>query len=454
MLQAGVSRTDITPFHGVELTGWGYYIERRWTSIRDRLQASALAITDGQRAAIVVVLDLMVIDTPFTTRTRHRIRAATGVDDDSILLCCSHTHNAPAAGGLLGAGACDPFYEDWASRQAVTAAVLAWTQRQPATIRSATTTVDSLTFNRTRVGGVVDPTLTLAAIEHRSGAPMAVLANFAAHPTVGTELNPWAVSRDVPGELTDHLEQAFPGAVAMHLQGACGDVNFHRSFTDPDRRHEPAKVLADAALKALECSRPSDKDQVATVRRDVSLPTRRWTEEELLGDRNEALRRLRHEDFTGWREGFGRAMTNRPDDMVRRHAGDEAKAVRAMCRFHLEWTDKMLADFGQRPEVLSTEVQGMRLGNLHIVANASECFAPFALDVRRRDGADALMVACYANGRIGYLPDTHDIAARSYAAYQSPKYCDQFPFTEDAGPIMCDAMVSALNSFDRAEACR
>ena len=44
------------------------------------------------------------------------------------------------------------------------------------------------------------------------------------------------------------------------------------------------------------------------------------------------------------------------------------------------------------------------------------------------------MLACYANGRIGYLPDEHDIAARSYAGYQSPKYCDQFPFTPESGP--------------------
>jgi neutral ceramidase len=54
------------------------------------------------------------------------------------------------------------------------------------------------------------------------------------------------------------------------------------------------------------------------------------------------------------------------------------------------------------------------------------------------------MLACYANGRIGYLPDAHDIAARSYAGYQSPKYCNQFPFTPASGPAMCDAMVATV----------
>ena len=444
MLKAGVARVDLTPFHGVELTGWGYYIERRWRTVRDALHATALAADDGGRAVVVVALDLMVIDSGFTARTRERIRQATGVPDEAILLTCSHSHNAPSTGGLLGAGACDPFYEDWASRQAATAAVLAWECREPAVIRTGATQVDTLTFNRTRTAGVVDPTLSVACLQRPSGESMAVLVNFGAHPTVGTELNPWAVSRDVPGEVCDHLEQALPGAIAMYLQGACGDVNFHRAFTDPQRRHEPAQTLADAALHALARGTACAQSVVAAARRAVSLPTRRWTHDEILRDRQEAQRRLRDEDWAGWREGFGRAMTNRPDDMVRRHGGDEAKAVRSMCRFHLEWTDAMLADLDERPQTLATEAQALRIGDLYLVANASEFFSPFALDVRHRSDCPTLMVACYANGRIGYLTDAHEIAAKSYAGYQSPKYCNQFPYTEASGPVMCDAMVGAL----------
>ena len=116
-----------------------------------------------------------------------------------------------------------------------------------------------------------------------------------------------------------------------------------------------------------------------------------------------------------------------------------------MCRFNLEWTGRMLVDVETRPETLATEVQAIKLGDLTIVANSSEFFSPFALDVRHRAGVSELMIACYANGRIGYLPDAHDIDARSYAGFQSPKYCNQFPFTADSGPTMCDAMIRAVN---------
>jgi len=93
---------------------------------------------------------------------------------------------------------------------------------------------------------------------------------------------------------------------------------------------------------------------------------------------------------------------------------------------------------------LRTEVQALRIGDTYVVANGSEFFSPFALEIRERAKVPQLMFACYANGRIGYLPDAHDIAARSYAGYQSPKYCNQFPFTPASGAAMCEAMLAVI----------
>jgi hypothetical protein len=445
-LIAGIARTSLTPFWGVELTGWGYYIQRRWQTIRDPLHATAVAVSDGQCSVMIITLDLMLIDTTFTNRTRKIIATATGMDAASILITCSHSHNAPAAGGLLGVGQCDSVYEDWASRQAATAGILAWQSRQPVRLCSGTTVIDELSYNRTRSGGKIDPTLTVARLERSDGSPLAVLVNFAAHPTVLTELCPFAVSRDVPGQVCDRIQQALTGATVMYLQGACGDVNFHPEYSTQESWHLPGQRLAVAALESLRGRHLESKNQtVSFSQRQVLLPTRRWTETEIMQDRLEAQRRLACSDFGGWREGFGRVMTNRPDDMIRRHGGSEEKAVRAMCRFHIEWTDLMLKDYQQRPEHLETEVQAIRIGGLYLVANSSEFFAPLALDLRQRSTIESLMIACYANGRIGYLPDEHDIIARSYAGFQSPKYCNQFPFTPESGPAMVKAMLQSIS---------
>src|SRR5690606_34124082 len=197
----------------------------------------------------IVSLDLMVIGAEFTAAVRRMAAEATGLPADNILVCCTHTHNAPATQGLLGVGEVDPFYEQWAARQAATALIQAWRSREAATFSAASTRVEDLTFNRTRENGPVDPHLTALRIDRADGSPLAVMVGFQAHPTVTTVLRPRAVSRDVPGEVCDHLEQALPGCTALYLQGACGDVNFHHAYSENEQiAQEPARRLAEATL--------------------------------------------------------------------------------------------------------------------------------------------------------------------------------------------------------------
>ena len=102
MLKAGAHRVIINPQPGVELTGWGYYIERQWQSIHDDLFATAVAVEGDQASAIVISVDLMMIDERFTNSVRRQVAAATDVPAEAIMLTATHTHNAPATGGLLG----------------------------------------------------------------------------------------------------------------------------------------------------------------------------------------------------------------------------------------------------------------------------------------------------------------------------------------------------------------
>ncbi|GAB5441282.1 MAG: hypothetical protein Fues2KO_16310 [Fuerstiella sp.] len=455
MLQAAVAQRVINPPPGVELTGWGYYLERTWNDIRDDLQATALAVSNADRTIVLISLDLMVIDRAFTDRVRagicsqYRNTAGAGprsLEADDIMVCCTHTHNAPAAGGLLGVGACDPDYEGFAADRAVEAALEALGNVRAVRVRCASGHIDGLTFNRTREGGVVDNSITSLLLEEEDGRPVAVVVNHAAHPTITTECFPFSVSRDLPGMVCRQLEQHFAGTTALYLQGACGDTNFHPKFKDPNLHHEPVDRIANFVQQQLKAAEVGEDNTVRSFSTTAQLPTRRWTLDEIQSDRTEAERRLRQNDFADWEDTIGRSMTNRPADMVARHGNNVEKAVRAMCRFQIEWTDLMLQDYQQRPEFLNTEVQALRVGPLTIVSNGSEFFAPFARQLRAAIADRHLMIACYANERIGYLPDAHDIAAGSYAAWQSPKYCNQFPFTDQSGDVMTEAMRQAAHA--------
>ena len=443
--QAGVARTCLNPWWGIELTGWGYYLQRTWLNVHDSLHATALVIENDNSLIAIVSLDLMVISDQFTHLVRDRSSRITGISPDNILICCTHTHNAPASGGLLGVGEVDASYEEWAAKQASTAVVCAWRTRTAAAFRVGQCDIPNLTFNRTRDDGPVDPTLTVLRADRGDGSPLAVLVGFQGHPTVTTVLRPHAVSRDVPGEVCDRIEDQLPGCTALYVQGACGDVNFLRSFSDPQRAHKPAERIAHAALQALEDSETLNATDVRAASEIISLPTRRWTREEIDADRVEAEQRLRNGDTGGWRDSIGRVMANRPDDMVARHGGNEWKAVEAMCRFNMQWTDRILSDLTDRPESLKTEIQALKIGSFVVVSNASEFFTTLALQVREQVDTPYLVLACYANGRIGYVPDEHDVQRRTYAAYQSPKYCNQFPFTETSGLVMAEAMSKLVN---------
>lgn len=446
MLKAGVGRTELTPFPGVELTGWGYYIERVWRQVHDPLYSTAIAMESDGKSALVISLDLMLINSAFTESVRKSIHESLGIPESDILLTCTHSHNAPACGGLRGVGETSPEYYEFAIKKVTESAGKAWACLQPVELRLGHGRCPGLTFNRTRKNGPVDDLLTVASLLRPDGSTLAVITNFAGHPTVSTQLRPWDVSRDLPGEVCDIIEKELAGSVAIYLQGACGDTNFLPEFQNETESHIPAQRIAEFALSLIHSAEPSRTDGLSTSSGIAVLPTRRWTWEEIQSDREEALRRLENRDFQGWRETIGRSMTNRPDDMVTRHGGDEVKAVEAMCRFHLEWTDEILADYQTREEVLRTEVQAICVGELAIVSNSSEFFSPFALEVRNQSEFPYLMIACYANGRIGYLPDDHDIQAKSYAGFQSPKYCNQFPFTADSGPAMCESMLKVIRN--------
>ena len=211
-------------------------------------------VDDGYQAAAIVALDLMVIDDRFARITRQRITGRyrnPAAEHFADLL--AQPANAPeAAGGLRGVGECDPAYEDWASRQAATAAILAWRGRRvPARASIAhDRTCRTWPTIRTRAGGPVDTTwLTTLHIQRTDGMPLAMIVNYQAHPCVYTIMHPFDVSRDVPGEVCDIIEAALPGVTAMYIQGACGDVVSIPTIQRPSACHEPAWAIAAAATQ-------------------------------------------------------------------------------------------------------------------------------------------------------------------------------------------------------------
>src|SRR6266853_1551299 len=100
----GAARRIITPPPGVELAGLGYYLNRTWERVRDDLTATALVISDGESCLALVAVDLMYNDSEFTRKVRELAAAQTDIRPEAICVNFSHSHNAPTAGLIIGAG--------------------------------------------------------------------------------------------------------------------------------------------------------------------------------------------------------------------------------------------------------------------------------------------------------------------------------------------------------------
>src|SRR2546423_152939 len=122
----GISRRIITPPPGVELAGLGYYLNRTWQRVRDDLKATALVVGDQENCVAILALDLMYNDAQFTRNVREKITARTGIPPNAICVNFSHTHNAPTAGLILGAGERGWKYLEFAAQEAAAAGIEAW----------------------------------------------------------------------------------------------------------------------------------------------------------------------------------------------------------------------------------------------------------------------------------------------------------------------------------------
>ena len=108
-MKVGFAVSDITPELGIYLTGYGRP-ERLATEVHSPLTAVAMYLSDGAKEVAVIGLDWCFVDWELTKYIRAAITEATGIPDQNVNLCCSHTHSAPHTTYMrtLGRVAVDP----------------------------------------------------------------------------------------------------------------------------------------------------------------------------------------------------------------------------------------------------------------------------------------------------------------------------------------------------------
>ncbi|MCA9025247.1 MAG: neutral/alkaline non-lysosomal ceramidase N-terminal domain-containing protein [Planctomycetaceae bacterium] len=251
--RVGYAEQDVTPPPGLPM--WGYGARHALTAqgAMQPLMARAVVIQAGEDKLAIVGTDLGRGPTsPMMEQIRETLAEQAGIKH--VLISGSHSHHGPVIELTdrvgFGKGTFDKAvtYAHDLPNLLIKVILAADEAAVPAKLGISDRT--DLTLNRNRHSKrepkARDPMLAVMRFDDEQGHPIAVIANFAAHPTMedGKDLR---YSPDYPGYLCakvkDHLD-----AGCVFMQGAAGDM----SVSPPEGHRSPqqfGELLADHVLE-------------------------------------------------------------------------------------------------------------------------------------------------------------------------------------------------------------
>jgi neutral ceramidase len=243
--KAGVATVAITPEGPMWMAGYGNRNKPSEGVVHD-LYAKALALEDSEgNRAVIVTADLIGITLDFSNRVTEAVGKRCNIPREAILLNTSHTHCGPEVRAMK-----KDFYDmpdEWGPK---IDAYIAWLETKyievignalgsmkPAEV--SFTTAKPVPFSVSRrsptpggivyrsgpssyyTGGPRDDIMPVLTVNDPGGAVTAILFGYACHPIT---LNVYEFCGDYPGYAQRYIEEAFPGATALFVQGCAGQL--------------------------------------------------------------------------------------------------------------------------------------------------------------------------------------------------------------------------------------
>jgi neutral ceramidase len=261
ILLAGASVTDITPPLEVGLLTSSVRAEYKpFESIRTPLYARILVLKSAAETVAIVALDLLALsDTSVGGWNAFKEGIAGPVGADKIILCCTHTHNAPESGAITDlylTGAFKSWLKD-IQRKLKLAIGQALNNAVPCSVSIASEVLDGFSLQRrikTPAGIImsdsiqpirgdlmerepVDRRVKCLKFTSDKGLVVATLIHAICHPV--HEMCMPHVSAEFPGELCTALDESGLNGISLFLNGAAGDTNPPTVSLGPEssRRH-------------------------------------------------------------------------------------------------------------------------------------------------------------------------------------------------------------------------
>lgn len=383
VFKAGFASVDITPEASVPM--WGYGAEHRpennSTGVHDLLYAKALVLEAGETRAALIGLDVgRAPFEPMVAAIEHAVLEQAQVDH--VFLVGSHTHHGPALELVPVEGVSDPaldnafaYYRELEqkligviveSANTLVPAKIGWASAESNVNRNRHTQEEPIPR---------DPELFVLRADTLDGKPIALLVNFAAHPTNHPHANN-KFSADFPGVMMGAVQEA-TGAPCMFLQGAAGDMQCDvddSQWGKVDQMAEPGQRLATEVLAlnaGLTTAVPANPD-LRGAKNAFSFKLRLDLADEAIAE--------------AMRAGYGASL-------FQSYRGKYPEGV-------------------MRPKLTTLLINK----ELAIAGGSGEFFSQLSVDLKSRvEGAKAIFVG-YCNGHDMYFPTRRAMAQGGYGA--------------------------------------
>ncbi|HOW86459.1 MAG TPA: hypothetical protein P5119_11400 [Candidatus Aminicenantes bacterium] len=437
--QAGVASTVITPREPIWLGGYGGRETPALGKIHD-LHLKALALSDprGNRA-VIVTADLIGFSREYTEAVTAEITKKFDLPREAMLINTSHTHCGPETRSERDAvlGMPDEYkiknarYVEELKGVCVETVGKALKDMKPALVTFAGNEMSAPFAVCRRVptphgieyhsapssyytGGPRDDTVPVLKVAAPDGKLRAALFGYACHPIT---LSIDYYCGDYPGFAQQYVEEAYPGAVAMFMQG-CGAQLVPNARFQIEYAQGHGRTLADAVKKAL------DGPQT-----EISGPLRCAYREPLL--------QFKPLPDRGVLEEAAKSKNNIPAAPLL----DPAKAALIL---------KMMDKGEKIPTTVPCPVQAISFGKeLLLVGLSGETVVDYSVSLKTEFQGRFVWVAGYCNSVFGYLPSWKIVREGGYEGGRAFSYTlYPGPFAEDVESRTLTAVREAVKAVD------
>jgi hypothetical protein len=424
-MKTGFSRSLITPWNGVYISG--YYETRTVKGVLDDLYISAAAFDDGEKKAVIVTADVLMLSNLQCNAHKVEISRRTGISPEAIFINCSHTHTGPFLNGeRFGDEVIDEKYCAHFAKTLEDTAVNAFLDMKDSKLSVGEGEAKNISFvrrykmkdgstatnpgvgnpNIDHVLGEVNETVKFLRIDREGGEDM-VIVSFGTHAdTVGGEY----ISADWPGFVRSTLEAALPGTKCLFLTASQGDVNHinpnpaeadrrgleYDSFDNVPRGYDHAshmgRVIAAAVLAGYGKARFVGAEKISFATKEIEIPANAEN------DKLEEAKRIKELHIAG------RAHELPFEKMELTTVVAEAHRI---------------VELSEGPKSFFFTLSALTIGEVAFLGMPGECFTEIGRRIEKESPFDTTFVCCLTNGGETYFPTSKAYGEGGYEARTS-----------------------------------